>query len=138
MPPKTKAGERSILLSEELITLLKQHRQLQRLEPLSLGTEWQGADLVFTSEAGTPMRPRNLLHQFRRMLERANLPRVTFHSLRHSAGSMMLAEGASLITVSKVLGHSSPIVTAKIYAHAFDEDKLAAVQSISRILHKPG
>jgi integrase len=45
------------------------------------------------------------------------LPELTFHGLRHCAGSLWLAGGADISTVSKLLGHSSIATTVKIYAH---------------------
>jgi hypothetical protein len=45
------------------------------------------------------------------------LPELTFHGLRHSAASMMLAGGADISTVSKLLGHASISITADVYAH---------------------
>ncbi|MDE1906944.1 MAG: site-specific integrase [Rhodospirillales bacterium] len=47
----------------------------------------------------------------------AKMPWATFHDLRRSCGSLMIQAGADLYTVSKVLGHSTPAVTAKRYAH---------------------
>jgi integrase len=48
----------------------------------------------------------------------------------------MLADGVPLVTVSKILGHSSPAVTANIYAHALDESKSTAIASLSKQLKK--
>jgi integrase len=46
----------------------------------------------------------------------------------------MLANGVLLVTVSKILGHSSPAVTAQIYAHALDESKAGAIAGLSQRL----
>ena len=58
-------------------------------------------------------------------------PLVTFHGLRHTAGSIMLAAGISLIAVSRQLGHANVNITAQVYAHLTDEtrqlDEAAAV-----------
>ena len=76
------------------------------------------------TDLGTPISARNLLRQFKGLLKQAGLPDdVWFHDLRHTAGSLMLDRGAQLVTVSKILGHSSPMVTATIYAHAFQESQ---------------
>jgi integrase len=61
---------------------------------------------------------------FRRAREAAGLSHVTFHDLRRSCGTMMVQAGVDLYVVSKVLGHSSPAVTAKHYAH-LQIDRLA-------------
>ncbi|MCT7657628.1 tyrosine-type recombinase/integrase [Mycobacterium deserti] len=53
---------------------------------------------------------------------------VTPHVLRHTAGSLAVASGASVVTVQKLLGHQSPITTMNAYAHQLpdDFDNLAA------------
>jgi integrase len=119
--------ERTIHLSAELVQALTAHRQRQRQERLVLGDAYQGDDLVFTSEDGTPLEAGAVLRQLKRALKRAGLPAVTFHSLRHSAGSVILAHGAQPVDMSHVLGHSSVAITARIYAHSFTEGQRKAV-----------
>jgi integrase len=49
---------------------------------------------------------------------------VTFHGLRHTAASIMLARGVPMIVVSRQLGHANPQVTASIYAHLLSDAQL--------------
>lgn len=126
--------DRVIQLDPDLVAALRAHRLRQLQEKLSLGDAWRGEDLVFTSEDGTPLESGALSRQFKRALGRAKLPDVTFHSLRHSAGSVMLAHGAQLIAVSEVLGHSSVTVTARWYAHSFTEDRRQAIAAAAAAL----
>lgn len=131
----TKGGkDRKIYLTEEQRTILQAHQERQTQERTILGEAWHGEDLVFTSEDGTPLRSAGLGRQLHRALQRAGLPRVTFHSLRHSAGSIMLAHRAQLAAVSRVLGHANPAITAKIYAHSFVEEQREAVTLASAAL----
>jgi integrase len=124
---KPSASRRDVRLTPLHVTILKAHRTRQAAEKLALGEAWAGEDLVFTSMAGTPLMGERLRMQFKRMLERAELPIVTFHSLRHTAGSLMLAAGAQIVNVSRVLGHSSVLITARIYAHSFAEGEYEAI-----------
>ncbi len=85
--------------------------------------------LVFTSTEGNPIRNSN----FRRRvwtpaLEAAGVDKLTMHQMRHTAASIMAAEGWPLQAVKEQLGHSSILVTADTYSHLFDEsrDELAA------------
>lgn len=131
-----KSHERTIPLSPAVAAVLRAHlarRQLERRmrqEAAALGAD----DLMFVTERGTPINDDNLRRTLTRACKRAGLPRVTFHSLRHSAGSVMLARGAQLVDVSAILGHSSPLITARIYAHAFDAGKRHAVDLASAAL----
>lgn len=124
---------RTLYLTPELIAILQAHLARQRRERLSLPA-WQGEDLVFTSEDGTPLESGATLRQLKRALKRAGLPEVTFHSLRHSAGSVMLANGAQLAAVSYVLGHANVAITARIYAHSFEKERREAVAASSSAL----
>jgi integrase len=54
---------------------------------------WLDNGLVFTTEIGTPLEPRNVLRRFEVLAERASLRGVTLHTLRHSAASFLLAAG---------------------------------------------
>lgn len=131
----TKGGhDRLIHLTPDQVDVLTAHQVRQRQERLILGEAFRGEDLVFTSEDGTPLESGALSRQFKRALRRAKLPDVTFHSLRHSAGSVMLAHGAQLIAVSEVLGHSSVTVTARWYAHSFEEGRRQAVAAAATAL----
>ena len=79
-----------------------------------------GLDLVFPMEDGRPMRWDHLLRsRFYLALARARLHRVTFHSLRHSCASAMIAAGAPVTEVQHQLGHSNPSITLSIYSHWF-------------------
>jgi integrase len=56
------------------------------------------------------------------------LPAASFHALRHSHASALIAAGVDIVTVSRRLGHGSPAITLRVYAHAFsvDKDEVAA------------
>lgn len=124
-PLKTKYSRRTIKIGPDLVGLLKVHYQAQQEYKLALGTRWQENDLVFTSSMGTPLDQRNMQRDFDKLLKTANLPKIRFHDLRHNAASLMLAGNASIVSVSRYLGHSSPRITLEIYAHlipgGFDE-----------------
>jgi integrase len=51
------------------------------------------------------------------------LPPANFHALRHSHASALIAAGLDIVTVSRRLGHGSPAITLRVYAHAFSADK---------------
>jgi integrase len=130
---KTAHSVRAVPFDTETGEALKAHRAHLQAEAHREG--WKPDGLIFPSEIGTPMLPRNLLRHFATVLAAAGLPKDThFHDLRHTAGSLMLAEGANLVDVSRILGHSSPAVTANIYAHSFDEGRRSAVAGVGRRL----
>lgn len=133
--PTTKGGkDRTIYLTKQQTSLLATHKDRQVTEREILGESYTGGELIFVSEDGTPLESGALRRQFKRGLARAGLPAVSFHSLRHSAGSIMLANGAQLVDVSHVLGHASPAITAKIYAHSYEAGQRATVELAAKAL----
>lgn len=136
---KTKAGERTLRLDEDLIEVLRTHKRNYDEERALLGEKWRDpwGNLVFTSDTGGPIFISGLLVHFKQVLKEAGLPKIRFHDLRHTAATLMLADGVPLVTVSKILGHSSPSITAAIYAHALDESKSEAIAGLSKRLKRP-
>ncbi len=120
VPPKTHE-ERDVVLPVFLADELAAH--------IGRYVEDDPDALVFTSAEGNPIRNSN----FRRRvwtpaLEVAGVEKLTMHQMRHTAASIMAAEGWPLQAVKEQLGHSSILVTADTYSHLFDEsrDELAA------------
>lgn len=134
---KTQAGERTLQIDQSLTKILREHLRNLDEEQALHGKAWKDTlNLIFVTETGAPIHGSDLLQHFNRVLKRAKLPKIRFHDLRHTAATLMLADGIPLVTVSKILGHSSPAVTAKIYAHALDESKSIAIAGLSQKLEQ--
>lgn len=95
---------------------------------------WIESDLVFTTKKGTPIDPDNFAHYFHRLCARAGLGHWTPHELRHSAASIMLAQGTPLWVVSEVLGHASLAITKDVYGHLVGDQKKEATEAITDVL----
>jgi integrase len=117
MPPKTKAGRRTIKLGEGTLHVLRKQKARQQLDRAVAGKRWQEMGLIFTSKVGTPLSSPNVLQEFKALLEVAGLRKIRFHGLRHTAASLMLNHGIPALVVSKILGHSKPSTTLDIYGH---------------------
>lgn len=131
--PKNESSIRTVYADEMTLEALKNHRALMQTEKHEQG--WKHDGLVFCSEKGTVLSPRNLYRHFKLVLQAAGLPSTfTLHGLRHSAASLMLAAGGKLTDVSKNLGHSSVAITGKVYSHGYEEGKREAVARSSRRL----
>ena len=115
--PKTKTGFRSIQLGEQTLQTLRAHLEKQRLDQEFAKQNWRDEGLIFPTPLGTPTDPRNLIRDYKRVLKKANLREIRFHDLRHTAASLMLNNGAPILVVSKILGHSKASTTLDIYDH---------------------
>jgi len=83
--------------------------------------------LVFTTATGKPISGRNITRHFHRSLERAELQRMPFQDLRHTAATLLLKENVHPKIVQDMLGHSSITLTLDTYSHILpDMQKEAA------------
>ena len=118
--PKTKHGHRTISLPPSSVNALSAHRRHQLELRIAVGQGRPGPTaLVFSTLEGSPLSPDNLSRDWRRVTASRKLPRVTFHALRHTHASVLIASGVDVLTVSRRLGHASAAVTLSVYGHLF-------------------
>lgn len=89
--------------------------------------------LVFTTAIGTALEPRSVIRGFRELLATAKLPAVRFHDLRHTAATLLLAQGVDPRTIMETLGHSQISLTLNTYSHvlpALQEEAAAKLDAI--------
>jgi integrase len=119
--PKTRNGKRTIKLSQEVFEALREQKLRQQSERTLAGNRWKEKDLMFASRIGGTLDQSNLRREFYAILEVADLPKMRFRYLRHTAVSLMLNNGITVIVATKILGHSKPSVTLEIYGHFYNE-----------------
>jgi len=116
-PPKTRSGRRAIQLGENMLQVLRSHLEQQQQMIATTGESWQHNNLVFPSQVGTPLEGTTVLKDFKKHLADANVKKIRFHDLRHTAASLLLNNGVPVLVVSKILGHSKTSTTLDIYGH---------------------
>lgn len=116
---KTRAGARTVPLSDFAVATLLGWQLRQATEAAAAGEAWQTEGHVFTLEDGRPLDPAYVTRLFQTLRKTAGgeLPPLSFHGLRHCAASLMLASGADIAVVSKLLGHASIAITSDVYGH---------------------
>jgi integrase len=78
----------SIMLTANAIEALKEHHRQQVEARAKVGAAWQDHDYVFCTPIGTHLAPgHNGLVQLKKLLEKAGLPDIRFHDLRHSTAT---------------------------------------------------
>jgi integrase len=115
--PKSARSKRTIILPTTAATALRQHRTRQLKERMAAGGDWKDSGLVFTTPIGTPLDARNVHREFKAVLKAADLPLVRFHDLRHTAATLLLAQGVDPRTIMETLGHSQISLTLNTYSH---------------------
>jgi integrase len=125
--PKTRHGRRSISLPASVVAVLREHWKATLERRLLLGQGKISDDaLVFATELGDTRSPNAMTKEWRRVVHAAKL-KATFHSLRHTHASSLIAAGIDVLVLSRRLGHGSPVITLKVYGHLFKPDDRAAV-----------
>lgn len=132
--PKTAAGKRSIALPAPCLAALRSHRAAQAARRLQLGPAWQDGDYVFDRGDGTFLHPNVVGKAFQRHVERAGLPRIRFHDLRHTAATLMLANGEHPKIVQERLGHSDISMTLNRYSHVSMDMQRDAADRLAALL----
>lgn len=132
--PKSERSRRTIALPNVVSAALKRHRTRQLEERLAIGEGWRDQGFVFCTKSGSPLEPSNLTRTFRALLKAADVPTVRFHDLRHTAASLLIAQGVNARAVAEVLGHSSVTLTLNVYAHHFESLKDDTAKRMNEIL----
>ena len=134
-PPKSRAGRRDITLPDILVEALQEHRKAALELRMKLGAgRLPDNALLFASLAGEPLQPSNVSSDWGELAARIGMPEITFHALRHSHASQLIASGVDIVTISKRLGHAKPAVTLAVYAHMFHTDDSKAAAAVNAAL----
>jgi integrase len=134
--PKSTRSRRTIRLPVVVASALKTHRTGQLEERLAAGKHWEDSGLVFTSPIGTAMDPRNVSREFQVMLAAADVPHIRFHDLRHTAATLLLAQGVDPRTIMETLGHSQISLTLNTYSHVLPALQSDAADKMDAILKR--
>lgn len=121
-PLKTKNSYRTVSISPQAIEVLKTQKAKTNDE------------YVFPSLHGGPISPDSVNNMLKRVLERAGIPKVRFHDLRHTFATLALQNGVDIKTVSGMLGHFSAGFTLDTYAHVTTAAQKEAAQTMGNVL----
>ena len=117
---------RRVTVANDVIDILEKHRNLQNSEAKKMGFMWPNTGLIFTSLEGTAMHPKTLTNVWWALQDKANVPRIRFHDLRHLYISLLIKQGLDARTVADRVGHTDPSFTLRTYTHAFDSQRKRA------------
>jgi len=129
--PKTESGVRSISLPDIVVETLSEHRRQQLELRLALGLGKPPENALVFPAPGTerPWPPDSFSAEWGdRGFD------VSFHGLRHTHASMLIAAGRPITEIAHRLGHASPATTLSIYAHMFEQDDSNSAAAINAAL----
>ena len=122
--PKTASSVRKIFLPRTVAEMLIRWKAQQQETIEALGDEYQDFDLVIAGPLGMPTEAGTINASFRSLIERNDLPRVVFHSLRHSSITYKLKlNGGDVKAVQGDSGHAQVKMVTDVYSHILDDDR---------------
>ena len=125
-PPKTKAGNRSVILPAPVLNVLKAYKE-------TMSSRWMFPSPV---SEDSPRDPAAVRKRLQTVLERAECKKIRFHDLRHTFSTVALEHGMDIKTLSTIIGHVSSSTTLNIYAHVTDEMRRTAAVKIDQGIGK--
>lgn len=125
-PPKTRAGNRTVLLPAPVLNVLKTYQK-------GVHSRWMFPSPV---KADSPMDPAAVRKRLQTVLERAECRRLRFHDLRHTFATASLEHGMDVKTLSTIIGHLSSATTLNTYTHITDAMRQSAADKIDRGIGK--
>ena len=134
---KSPRSRRTIELSQQTVKLLQLHHKEQLERRISIGPIWRDYNLVFPTSVGTLWQRRIFYRDYKKIVSKSGLAEqdsVHWHTLRHTAASQWIKQGADIFTVSRRLGHSSAAFTMDVYAHLLKGQQKVAAEAMDTLI----
>ena len=116
--PKTDSSTRNVFVRKELATLIKEIRSWQKVNNFEKGIR---TEYFICGDTGGCFSYDAFRKYLRELSEKVIGRKITPHALRHTAASLLIADGVPLETVSRMLGHEDSKITKEIYMHITQE-----------------
>lgn len=132
--PKTKRSNREIFIDSYTLQLLNELYNRQKNYLLEIGRENPDEYIFITQRRKTreiiPVTPSYLYIWLRQEARKCGLPPIKVHSIRHMAATYALANGAPILGVQNMMGHTS-LRTTSIYLHLTENQKQDTAKVLS-------
>lgn len=131
---KTSKGRRIVTLAKDTLDVLADHKTKQASQQAKLGDSWQHSGHMFTTTIGTFLDYRNVLRVWHNLQEDAGVERVGLHNARYLHVSLLVRKGFDPKTIADRVGHTNAAFTLRVYAHLFEEQRVAAAVTLDELL----
>lgn len=131
--PKTVKSQRTITVSNILINQLELYKEWQKELIIQSGDYYQDEDFLFTRDNGHILALDTFRFWLHKILDKAELPHFTIHSLRHTNITLQILSGVPLVTVAGRAGHSRTSTTSDVYSHYLQSSDTTAAEKIANI-----
>ena len=131
--PKTEAGQRIITLPVGMMVVLEETKKYQEECRQLVPHLWKGQGWIVHGWDGRQLHHDTPSKWFRRFADAHGFYGVTFHHLRHTHATLLLANNIDVVAVAYRMGHSDPAVTLRVYAHALARRDVDAAHTFDRL-----
>ncbi|NGY64114.1 site-specific integrase [Lentzea sp. NEAU-D13] len=128
---KSTKSRRQIALDKFTVAVLRRHLAQVEEEKEAFGNGYQDHGLVFCWEDGRRIYPDTITEQFNRLVDRAKVPLIRLHDVRHTYATISLRSGVHPKIVSSRLGHATVAFTLDTYTEDIPDLDAGAAESIS-------
>jgi integrase len=132
---KTESSCRAVALQREVVERLRAIKVRQIENALGIGAPFNERAFVFALAEGRPLSPEATSRELHRLMVAGGLEGIRLHDLHHSMKSLMLSDGVPVKYVQERLGHSSPMTTLSVYAHALPGEHAKYAEQLAERLH---
>lgn len=130
---KTEESDSTLPLPAIVITALKLRAERKKLDRLRVGEAWQGSDLLFTTQYGTPFEPRNFNRAWDSRIAKAGVPKITPHDGRRTCGTLLADLDVHPRIAMAILRHAQIAITMDIYTQASKKKTREALKRLSEM-----
>ena len=130
--PKSKAGYRTIPLTDETIRILTEQKEKNK-NIKKIQEEW--SDFIFLSRKGEPVKNSAYDTALFKICDKAKINRFSMHVLRHTFATRCIEGGMMPKTLQKILGHSNIGITMNLYVHITEDEKQKEIDKVSCVLN---
>lgn len=127
--PKSKAGYRTIPLTDKAIAILNLQKMINKTIPTVIGYH----EYVFRNSNGVPNGKSTLNKSLKALSKKIGIPNISLHCLRHTFATRCIERGVNPKMLQKIMGHSKISLTMDIYAHATDESVISEFQKFEDV-----
>lgn len=116
--PKTRAGRRTLPLTDEVAKVLVRARRRQVEDRLCAGARWAGSGYLIVDDRGRPLHPETVSDKWDEFVTGAGVRRIRLHDARHTCGTLMHLQGVPVAVIAAWLGHANAAFTMQVYVHS--------------------
>lgn len=131
---KSFTSHRMLSVMDDVIGCFKRLKAQQEANKREYGDKYHDSDFVCVWPDGRIILPGYVSHNFKKLLAKYDLPEIRFHDLRHTAGSLLLAQGVNIKQIQEFLGHADVTTTLNIYTHTDEEAKKETAAAMGKVL----